>query len=573
MDEQTPAEPGELKRFSLSHDAINDDETNVSMAIRFWKHSSLKDIPIDQKRQYLREKGVTDAQIHKAWDRIIEEDTLIPLNNSQSMTATSPPQPTYLPPQYSAPSTHPHTSQVSGHPSPDLHYMPYAPTPRFEEEEGPGPFLQGVSLVALGGFVGLTAAAAVRWLNGGDFQFLPPPCLPDDSIKQRSIVLQGQQADTRKEDYDDFIDTVEEEYATYDDEEENNNNDDDDGEENGLIPYAQEKLLDQVQSISESMKAHVTIQEKILQKLSSQGTSITNHSMELLRKSSGITSSDDSSKSTELLKIWAQLLDIKCELLHLRDVKRESSVSCGDLDSIGNQLGTTLSKLDSCLESIQESFICQPSPKSLKADNAAPITIPPSIPMETPDTHLKEKAVFHDDDSPHHFLTLRQAVRRMAKENDATTLRVGSQLLYLYIVNLTGAPTNPRYRKIFTTNESFQKVESMIGGKDLLLAVGFEEGKGYLEWLASNPSPEAEGLAMTKLQEATAALGILKSGQPSADLTDRAMAVLSPDPDVHLVAPVPPPSTPNPSVLVSPPPPKKMPFVHRANDSKMEENE
>ena len=153
-------------------------------------------------------------------------------------------------------------------------------------------------------------------------------------------------------------------------------------------------------------------------------------------------------------------------------------------------------------------------------------------------------------------LSLRQAVQKMAQENDATTLRVGSQLLYLYIINLTGNPSNPRYRKIFTTNESFQKVETVVGGKDLLLAVGFKERPGYLEWLASTnlSSTEAEELATAKLQEAAAALGILKAGIPSSELTQSALAVLSPDPDVQpLLAPMsppPPPSSPDVSSLI-----------------------
>ena len=56
----------------------------------------------------------------------------------------------------------------------------------YEEDEGF--MLQGVSLVALGGMVGLTAAAAARWLNGGDFQLLPN-CLIWLPLNWRALCL------------------------------------------------------------------------------------------------------------------------------------------------------------------------------------------------------------------------------------------------------------------------------------------------------------------------------------------------------------------------------------------------
>ena len=143
-----------------------------------------------------------------------------------------------------------------------------------------------------------------------------------------------------------------------------------------------------------------------------------------------------------------------------------------------------------------------------------------------------------DDDTCY---TLREAITILAEENEETALRVGCQLLYLYIINLLGKPENQRYRKIFTCNDSFQKVEVLKGAKHVLMAVGFVPmDGGFLEWTPppttttsnnnNNNDPEEEGLAMEKLREAASALGILKSGKKSKELTKKALAVLSSDP-------------------------------------------
>jgi hypothetical protein len=583
MSEGVSTEESSTLRAPSTEENNEEEESNIAKALRFWKHPSLRDIPMEQKRHYLYEKGVTDAQIHKAWDRILEEkpeDHQDSSNHPQQNhpEPSSTPQ-THLPPQHL--SANRYLNQQQQHPSPPIasypsqdpyHSSQYSAPypPRYEEDEGPGPFLQGVSLVALGGFVGLTAAAGARWLNGGDFQLLPPPAQPGDhneSMKQQQsqrLVFRGTPEEDRSEmddaegdeaEDDNQMDTVEEDYIT----------DEEDMDDGHFIPEAQEKLLHEIQSMSESLKAHVSLQEKILQKLTSQGSSITNHSMELLRASSGVSidREDDSRRSPEILLLWAQLLEIKNELRNLQNG------GSSDEDSSSSQVAALLSKLEETIDSIQNSLVSHSArAKLLLTPSTGTTAMPPppagvsaglsssAPPVKTPGTLVKEEESSSGKEEnvtvAEKSLSLRQSVQEMVTQNDATTLRVGSQLLYLYIINLTGNPSNPRYRKIFTTNESFQKVEAVAGGKELLLAVGFEERKGCLEWLASNPSPEAEGLAMAKLQEAAAALGILKSGKPSADLTQRVLAVVTPDPDVQLLPPpLPPPTTPDGTSLIS----------------------
>ena len=141
------------------------------------------------------------------------------------------------------------------------------------------------------------------------------------------------------------------------------------------------------------------------------------------------------------------------------------------------------------------------------------------------------------------LLSLKDCIIQIAEKNNDVKIKIGSQLLYLYLTNLSSKPDNQRYRKIYTSNESFQKVENMIGGKDLLHVVGFEfeeddndddnNNKGILEWIPTK-STEKEMLSLVLVEEAIAALGVLKSSAslPSSQLIQLAMLKLSHTPPV-----------------------------------------
>jgi hypothetical protein len=677
-----------------------EEEANIEKAVRFWKHSSLREIPTDQKRAYLHEQGVTDSQIHKAWERIVDEGDSDASAKTNAATAASvpstvapplssswpqPPQQPQSPspnvgippqpqPQYPTPSNPysnnppPPSTYYAPHPNPNPPSLDYPrPQPAYPyEDDGAMNLAQGVSLVTLGGVVGVTAAAAARWLNGGDFQLFPPPVHPSEV--ERRLVLQ-QEAKRRTTTTATIEEEEDEEYvdAKEGDEDEDEEDEDEDYEEETV----QHQLLQQVQVLSETMKSHVGVQEKILQKLSNQ-SSITDHSMNLLRSSS--TVQDNNKDNVNLLQVWSQLVELKAELRNiqqqqqpavttptsesngdsqkweeqlelkadlrniqqqqqpavttptgesngnsqkwkeqlelkadLRSIQQEQSAvtttagqSNGNPQKWEEQLTAIFSRMESCIEQVESSLDLhktnETTSTSRPVSSTAPTTVrtpklpapaqpsPPATPTKTiSETPAENKTEDHTPVVPESVpapvpvrnYTLRQSVRRLAEENEAIALRVGAQLLYLYLINLAGKPDNPRYRKIFTCNESFQKVEKLTGGTDLLLAVGFEQHsnnnnsnkKGSLEWLP-NASPEQELWAMSKLQEAAAALSILKSGNKSNDLTESALAVVSPDSDVQLVMSPPPPPPPPPqddllqtpagSSLISPPLPKKM---------------
>jgi hypothetical protein len=193
------------------------------------------------------------------------------------------------------------------------------------------------------------------------------------------------------------------------------------------------------------------------------------------------------------------------------------------------------------------------------------------------------------------LLSLNDCILKLVEKNNTASLKSGSQLLYLYLANLSGKPDNRRYRKIHTSNESFQKVATLIGGKDLLLAVGFveESDKGVLEWVPTG-STEKEISALVLVKEATTALGVLRKPDnvPSSELIRSALSKLTPsssfpvphsspqqlddneednDSDnhhhnYHVQDDVPLPQTPAGSSLLSPPMPKKLPFVPTPSD-------
>mmetsp|Transcript_13191 Transcript_13191/g.27009 ORF Transcript_13191/g.27009 Transcript_13191/m.27009 type:complete len:1152 (+) Transcript_13191:786-4241(+) len=196
-------------------------------------------------------------------------------------------------------------------------------------------------------------------------------------------------------------------------------------------------------------------------------------------------------------------------------------------------------------------------------------------------------------------LSLRDCILQITKKNDPLTLKTGSQLLYLYLANLSGKPDNRRYRKMFVSNESFRKVDNLVGGKDLLKAVGFVEDPtngsngGVLEWVPTG-STEQEIAALVLVKEAAAALGVLKNanlnacanGIPSSELIASALSKLSSSSSSSSNINIPHPSspqqelldknqhrhhedddddddvlqTPSGSSLLSPPMPKKLPF-------------
>jgi hypothetical protein len=290
-------------------------------------------------------------------------------------------------------------------------------------------------------------------------------------------------------------------------------------------------------------------------------------------------------------------LDVSSLVSQLTDIKRELADLSAYMVPHTNGNGQEwqerserlLEKLDSCIGILEKPVDSNDEMLSFNSvSSASPQQQAESVPV-TPANISEIIAGENELTGSPTKKSLRDCIRQIAEENDPTTLKVGSQLLYLYLVNLSGKPDNPRYRKIYSSNQSFQKVESLAGGKDLLHAVGFvlDEGKNFLEWVPSC-SPEEEIAALVLVKEAASSLSVLKSGKPSLELTEMALAKLSPqtsmmspslpivleqDPVANSAGAIPPPpaesefndsenipQTPAGTMLKSPPMTKKLPF-------------
>lgn len=290
----------------------------------------------------------------------------------------------------------------------------------------------------------MTAAAAIRWLNGEDFSLLPSKTTQDDLLTR------------------------------------------------------------QVEAVVQEVRIQNKQQEKLLQRLDLERT---NQCVDLLR-------ADEVEK----------LARIQVELVALRQALLESTYG----ENWDARLSETLDNLQNCMERIssrKNSAVLPDSSKlitSLRDD---------SSPEDPPVLRSSDKSQ-QDEVMEHTSRTLEEAVRTLVQQNSSDELRAGAQLLYLYVSNLSKHPTAPRYRKIFTTNDSFQKVDRLVGGKEFLISIGFVETGTYLEW---KPETAEDRQIMELLNCALSALKIVKT-VPSVvepEFVERAVAAAAALPTRH----------------------------------------
>jgi hypothetical protein len=479
-----------------------------------------------------------------------------PLSNSTS---------SFLPPQQPSMYNHP---GGHGNPSyPPSYPMHYTADP----EEGLISPSKAAALVTVGGVVGLTAAAAVRWLNGGDFELFPPAAREAKEEAARLHFQAGQSRNQRQE-----------------------SNVSDDGErfrQHGWQPPVapntvstpdaaeNDRLSENVQTLVEALHSNTQQQEKILQRISSKSDndngngSITNQSMNLLRPR------DDGSESS--LAVFRKLAEVQAELSSLRRdvVNLRDTTSAGiDSDKWEARLSETMEDLRKCLDRMepQKSSTEGAATRETKTNGTdKAVEVQEMNPDESSAAHRSYTESTAGDSSSSES-SLADAIRQLAGENDATALRMGSQLLYLYVVNLSNNPRAPRYRKIYTTNESFLKVDRLVGARELLTAVGFIEQGNCLEWLPSDSTGKEENydedMYLLRLKKAASVLSVLKSppegpAQDSEALALAALSAMTPDRRIRAETPPPPrqmeplqnavPTTPEIGSILSPPATKK----------------
>lgn len=403
---------------------------------------------------------------------------------------------------------------------------------------------QTVALLTVGGMLGLTAAAAVRWLNGGDFALFPPATVATSHATdlEKTLQLRARHSDGDAEDNDGDDDD-----ADIHSHSSNNSDEDELHERQSAAASASNDnfrvLTQQIQELTDLVKAQNESHQRLLKSINMQQTAqMTDQSMALLKRSQPLSEVKDLllqlPSDNELVQKALEILNKHLEAEMDQNQPQYQNTSIPSTDMHYDQQMTTQSQQET------------PSPTTL----------------------------------------LRQAIQRLALEADnVADLQSGCQVLYLYVIHLSSHPHVPRYRKIFTSNDSFQKVEKLPGAVDLLLAVGFVQCDGYLEW-----KPENEHEALKTLQMASAALTILKSTSsltagsnnvqalcsaalstlptcrsptPDAVQNDNALTIMTPLPTVH--------STPTTSTttmttgdhVISPPNTKKHPDVHSSHSA------
>jgi len=167
-------------------------------------------------------------------------------------------------------------------------------------------------------------------------------------------------------------------------------------------------------------------------------------------------------------------------------------------------------------------------PQTAEAEEKEKLTLskPPSPSSSpTPSTGTEEKAQDEPSSSPAQLQDqddsteqtdeqkqqqqLEEAIKTLSTSNKMNDLKAGSQMLYLYCLNISKNPTVPRYRKIYTNNNTFRnKVGKLIGAKEFLSAVGFVERTNCFEWDQGTD----DAAVKSRLDFALVALELLKNG-------------------------------------------------------------
>lgn len=504
---------------------------DIQKALRFWTHSSMATVPAEEKIQYLKSRGLSKEDIHQVWERLAEQQ-----ESSVSSASAAPPPPSNTPTdEHYSPFQQQSIQQQSI--QQQQQYPQHYTQPVYQESQPESSAMDIPALLAIGGALGLTAAAAVRWLNGGDFCLLPPPTRRE---KNNSVV---------NEEARNVADTV----GTHDDDNDKVVEKEEDYEQDELLVETDESSQpldsDSMQQVMDLLESHFAKQEGMLQKISNHTTKqVTDQSMSLLRNHGSTATSNNG--------IQQELANIKMELQKLSmDGNRNDSVW-------EKQLEECLTQLQECMKQVTSEASTASAATANLSQGSTPVTTGLTAPMgtssafEPQSTPIMEAPPMPTEGSKScmHIL-LREAIRILAEQNDPIPLRAGAQLLYLYVINLSSHPHVPRYRKIFTTNESFQKIKLLKGARELLLAVGFEENGNCLEWQGGSDDCD-----IRYLKEAAAALSILKScGDDSTkQLSMNALSVLRPS--------TPPPvasasALQTPIFIASPPTTKKHPLL------------
>ena len=306
-------------------------------------------------------------------------------------------------------------------------------------------------------------------------------------------------------------------------------------------------LSQDLKALTLAIEKYSDLQERTLKtKLDEKARSKTNNVMELLLKKDGKDKknyrSDQDGQPSKVdmspkqsihfqIAMIVQITEIKCHVKGICDQFKASELKFDKkllttLEEISSRLQNVESKLDGGVErndknavQIEDKPLNQSSSSSKienearshiepadfvsNANSATPDTSTPSFENTNPPTIDGKAPKLPQDKSnvtkevklllkePVHTKrliisgveALEAAIQKMKENNTAPVLKSSSQMLSMYISNLSNNPTLKQYKKIYVKNKTFkEKVGKADFAKDVLLAAGFSDKGSYLEW-------------------------------------------------------------------------------------------
>lgn len=240
----------------------------------------------------------------------------------------------------------------------------------------------------------------------------------------------------------------------------------------------------------------------------------TNEDSRNLHRKDSKGSTDERENSSKLVDEIVAKLEQVLAMIQIQDIAEFSALPVSD-DK--DKEATTTQEIDEKIEG-NEQLTPSDIPETKPTEVDGSINSPESTDLATvPNTTTTDYENRNEE--------IEECLKVLSNENDPHSLKIGSQMLYLYCLNISKNPAVPRYRKIYTNNNTFRtKVGNLVGSKEFLQAVGFEERPNFYEW---SQSTDGYNDTKSKLDFALVALELLRNG--TMKLNDDAQKTRTPE--------------------------------------------
>ena len=364
-----------------------------------------------------------------------------------------------------------------------------------------------LTAAATGGAFALVVASALNWLNGGEFNILSLSQMPLSSPEVSGIVLNPNHTLTNDPQRNDDNDNDVRNQLKCDDEYELTNNNHNSSGVSGNKKAENDELLSEIKALKIALNENREIQERYLRNQSIEDTKIvggalTQQAMSRLRHNTSVPqdnllSNDDNNQN----KLEYCIEYIRKDLRNLNDsiqekIKEKSRKPLSDEKSKDSTMEETKvffhKELTSMSESLNkmEQLLTQENYIEITDDKTKHIIIEQNIDGDECqsshyfDTNQEELSALKDSIIKIHLESIDASFKMLQDDNDKKALSEGSAILSMYVKNLIKYPDVPRYQKIPTGNKMFKEkvAETLVGLKDFLSVLGFEENGSTLQW-------------------------------------------------------------------------------------------